>query len=259
MPAATPTGEGVVLRMFASNAALPLVQELTRAYSLEHTNVSFEVESGNFGAMLRRIHEGETPYFLTNYLPSETEQEIPLWAAPVGQDAIAVIVHPGNPVTGLSRSQLRDVFQGRVTNWSELGGEDQPITVISRESGSGTRAVFEHMIMGSRQTTPSARIAPGSSEVITSVSRDPFAIGYVSGSYLDNRVRALAVDGVLPEMAAIADSAYPLRSMLYIIGLREPDGGQPLDLDYRAFIGWVQGPDGQNILSGLAAPLLPAA
>lgn len=259
MPAATPTGEGAVLRMFASNAALPLVQELTRAYSREHTNISFELESGNFEAVLQRLYDGDTPYFLSSYLPSEMDQEIPLWAAPVGQDAIAVIVHPDNPVSGLSRSQLRDVFQGRITNWSELGGEDQPITVISRESGSGTRAGFESLIMGSRQTTPSARIAPGSGEVITSVSRDPFAIGYVAGSYLDDRVRTLAVDGVLPEMDAVAGSTYPLRSILYIIGLREPDGGQPLDLDYRAFIGWVQSPEGQNILSGLAAPLLPAA
>lgn len=259
MPAATPTGDAAVLRMFATNSTLPLVQELTLAYTREHPNIAFEVESGNFESMLQRLQAGDTSYFLSNHLPPESEQDRPLWAAPVGQDGIAAITHPDNPVTGLSRSQLRDVFQGRITNWQQLGGEDSPITIISREAGSGTRAEFESMVMGSRQITPSALVAPGSSQVVNSVARDPSAIGYVSRAYLDDSVRALRIDDVLPDIETIANSTYPLRSILYIIGLREPDGSQPLDMDYRAFIGWVQSPEGQSILSGLAAPLLPFA
>ncbi len=259
MPAATPTGEGAVLRIFAANSALPLVQELTRAYTREHPDIAFEVESGNFESMLRRLQVGEMPYFLSNHLPPESEQDLPLWAAPIGQDGIAVITHPDNPVVGLTRSQLRDVFQGRLTNWQQLGGEDMPITVISRESGSGTRAEFESLVMGSRPITPSALVAPGSREVISSVARDPSAIGYVSRAYLDDSVHPLQIDTMLPDVNTIANSTYPLRSILYIMGLREPDGSQPLDMDYRAFIGWVQSPEGQAVLSGFAAPLLPAA
>ncbi|KXK23589.1 MAG: putative ABC transporter substrate binding protein [Chloroflexi bacterium OLB15] len=259
MPVATPTNDGAVLRVFATNTTLPLMQELSRAYTREHTNIVFEIETGSFETLLQRLHTGDAPYFLSNHLPPESEQDVSLWAAPVGQDGIAVITHPDNPLAGLSRSQLRDVFQGRITNWQQLGGADLLITVISRESGSGTRAEFESLVMGSRSITPSARVAPGSREMISSVARDPSAVGFVSRAYLDDRVRALQIDAVPPDGDTIANSIYPLRSILYIIGLREPDGTQPLDMDYRAFIGWVQSPEGQAVLSSLAAPLLPLA
>jgi phosphate transport system substrate-binding protein len=88
-----------------------------------------------------------------------------------------------------------------------------------------------------------------------SVAADPWAIGYLSSALLNPAVRALAVDGVAPSRATIADDSYPLRSMVYVIGLREPDGSQPLDLDYRAFIAWAQGPDGQAVAAQRFAPL----
>ncbi|HYO89678.1 MAG TPA: phosphate ABC transporter substrate-binding protein [Candidatus Limnocylindrales bacterium] len=254
-PSATPTLETRALRLYATSAALPLLEDLTHSYSSLNRDIVFEIESGSYREMLARLVAGETPYFLSTYLPPDDAQQVPLWAAPVARDGIAAIVHPGNPVTSLTTAQLRAIYESDIQNWRELGGADMPITVFTREDGSGTRAEFERLVMGDRPTAPLARIAPSSDAMRESIARDPSAIGYLSTALLDATVRALAVDGRAPSPATLADDSYPLRSFLYVIGLREPDGSEPLDLDYRAFVAWVQGPEGQAIAARRYAPL----
>jgi phosphate transport system substrate-binding protein len=193
------------------------------------------------------------PFFLTNHLPPE--ESTPVVAFPIGQDGIAVIVHPENDVESLTTAQLRDIYQGWTGNWSEVGGVDRPITVFSREDGSGTRAEFESLVMGDRRTTRTAQLVPSSAAAMTAVAREPGGIGYVSMSYLDERVRALPINDVQPTAENVLNSTYPLRSFLYIVGLREPDGSEPDDAHYRAFIGWVQSAEGQAVVARRYAPL----
>lgn len=242
-----------MLRLYATTATIPLVNDLTATYSRLNPSISFEIASGNYDAMMGRLLNGEMPFFLTNHLPPENST--PVVAFPVSQDGIATIVHPDNEVAGLTTTQLRDIYQGWVTNWNEVGGRDLPITVFSREDGSGTRAEFESLVMGDRRTTQVAQVVPSSAAAVTAVAREPGGIGYVSVGYLDSRVRALAVDGVLPTAENVLNNTYPLRTFLYIVGLREPDGSQPLDIHYRAFIGWVQSAAGQAVVSRRYAPL----
>ncbi len=256
-PSATPTLESRALRLYATSASLPLLEDLTQTYSTLNRDIVFEIESGSYQEMLARLVAGDVSYFLSTYLPPDDAQSVPLWAAPVARDGVAVIVHPNNPIRELTTAQLRAIYEADVQNWSELGGADMPITVFTREDGSGTRAEFERLVMGDRPTAPLARIAPSSAAMRQSIARDPSAIGYLSTALLDITVRALTVDGAAPGPAALADDSYPLRSFMYVIGLREPDGSEPLDLDYRAFIAWVQGPDGQAIAARQYAPVGP--
>ena len=256
IPSATPALETRTLRVYATSAALPLLEDLTEAYSAVNRDIAFEMETGSFREMLARLMTGETPYFLSTHLPPDEQQPAPLWAAPMAEDGIAVLVHPDNPVRSLTRDQIRAIYAGEVQNWREVGGPDTPITVFTREDGSGTRAEFEALVMGDRPTAPLARIAPSGAAMRASVGDEPSAIGYLSTALLDDpAVRALAVDGVTPTLAAIADASYPLRSIVYLIGLREPDGSEPLDLDYRAFFAWAQGPEGQTVAAERYAPL----
>ena len=224
------------------------MDDLTTAYAAVNPAVRFEVASGSYDAMIERVERGDAPYFFSNHLPVDAESR-GLWAAPVGQDGIAVIVHPDNPIHELTSEQLRDVFQGRIANWNALGGADAEITVFSREDGAGTRAEFESLIMGERRTTRSAQIAPSSAAMRLSVARTVNGIGYVSMSYLDETVRALSIDGIDPTLANVTENAYPLRSTLFIVGRREPE------TNYRAFIAWVQSPAGQAVVARHYAPL----
>lgn len=245
IPAATPTTNSALLRLVSTTATLPLANELTATYNQRFPSIAFDVSAGNYESTVDEVVEDDTAYLLTNHLPTES----PLLAFPVGQDAIAVIVHPDNAVHRLTTHEIRDIYQGRITNWLELGGEDRAITVVSREGGSGTRAEFDRLVMGDRRTTRAALIAPSSAAMVTSVGRELGAIGYVSIGYLSPNVRAVAVDGVEPTLDRVRDNAYPLRSTLFIVGAREPEG------DMRAFVGWVQGPEGQAVVSRLYAPL----
>jgi phosphate transport system substrate-binding protein len=245
LPASTPTSDAIVLRVYATTPTIPLVAELTRNYTQANPSVSFNITTGNYTAMLEAVLQDEKTYMLTNYLPLES---LP-WAAPIGQDGIAIITHPDNAVNSLSIAQIRGIYQGRIDNWADVGGSDSEITVISREEGSGTRAEFERQVMGNRLTTRTAEIAPNSEAVVVSVGRKAGSIGYVSMSYVDSTVRALSIDEVPPTLSHVTDNTYPLRATLFIGGHTEPEG------EYRAFIAWVQSPTGQAIVGRHYAPL----
>lgn len=247
LPASTPTSDAVTLRLYATTATFPLLDSLATRYAEGHTHLSFDIAVGSFQAMFERLKNSDQAYLLTNHLPPDSE---PILAWPIGQDGIAVIVHPDNPLTDLSTDQLRSIYLGHISNWQDVGGEDAPIVVFSREDGSGTRAEFERLVMGERLTRQSAQVVPSSAAMVSSVGAEPDAIGYVSMSYLDENIRALAIDGILPTSDTVYDNLYPLRSTLYVIGTIEPED------DYYDFIGWIQSPEGQGVVSEQNAPLL---
>ncbi|MCC6803227.1 MAG: substrate-binding domain-containing protein [Anaerolineae bacterium] len=252
IPAATPTTNVTALRLYATTSTIPLVRVLTTHYSRLNPSISFEISTGDYGAMVREVMRDESAYLITNHLDDDS----PLWAAPIGQDGIAVIVHPDNNLARLTTAQVRLIYQGWTERWSDVGGRGGDILVISRENGSGTRAEFEGLIMGARRTTPIAQIAPSSEAVVASVARQPDSIGYVSMSYLNDSVRALALDGAAPTLDNVYDNVYPLRSIVYVAGQHEPSADDPLEQHYRAFIGWIQSQDGQTLVGREYAPLL---
>lgn len=245
VPAATPTTNTALLRLYTTTATVPLANDLTTTYSQWYPTIAFDVTAGNYESMVEQVEQDEDAYLISNHLPTESV----LLGFPVGQDGIAVIVNRENDIPNLTTEQLREIYQGRVANWRELGGDEQPLVVMSREDGSGTRAEFERLVMGERHTTRAAQIAPSSAAMVESVSRTPGAIGYVSISYLNASVRAVPVNGILPTIDHVMNNRYPLRSTLFIIGQREPQGM------FRAFVGWLQSPTGQTIVARHHAPL----
>ena len=252
LPAATPTTHVTALRLYATTPTIPLIHNLTTTYSRLNPSITFEITTGDYEAMVHEVMRDDSAYLVTNPLDNQS----PLWAAPIGQDGIAVIVHPDNDISALTTAQLRDIYQGWTNNWGDLGGRQGDIVVISREDGSGTRAEFESLIMGNRHTTSTAQIAPSSAAVVQSVARQQSSIGYVSMSYLNPSVRALIIDGAAPTLENVYNNTYPLRSILYVAGLHEPTATDGLDAHYRAFIGWMQSPEGQALIAHGYAPLL---
>jgi phosphate transport system substrate-binding protein len=165
-------------------------------------------------------------------------------------DALAVIVHQDNPLTALSLPGLRDVFQGRTDVWpAPPGGEPAPIEVVVREEGAASRTLFERRVMGDQKVALVAVIMPGSQAVVDYVATHPAAIGYVSLSWVDPRVRALAIDGVAPSPETARDQTYPLLAPLYFLSLAEPQG------ELRAFYLFLIGPEGQQVVAEKYGPV----
>ena len=245
----TPTSDAVILRLYSTTSTLRLVEDLTRAYVQNTPQISFDLFTGSYDTLVRRIAGDEQAYFVTSHLPEPGET--PLWGAPIGQDGIAIITHPDNPVRNLSTAQLRGIYQGTIKSWDAVGGTENDIVVYSREEGSGTRAELEHLVMGRRLTNQAAIIAPSSAAMLVSIARDRHGIGYVSMSYLDSSVRALSINDTALTTESVYDHTYPLRSTLFIAGAAEPTREA-----YRSFIAWVQSPDGQQIVARYHAPFL---
>jgi phosphate transport system substrate-binding protein len=252
VPASTPTLQAEPLRLYATTATLPLLNDLIAVYSEQHPLLAFDVQTGGYQTLLTRLlASDDAAFFITNHLAADS----PLWAAPLGQDGIGIIAHPRVGISALTLDQLRAIYQGNVTRWNEVGGRNMPVVVVSREDGSATRAEFERLVMGRRQTTAAARVAPSSSAMLATVADTPGSIGSVSSGSLaglDTAALTLAIEGARPSLETVADGSYPLRSTLYITGTDAPVGA------YYLFISWMQSPEGQAIIARRHAPLLPA-
>jgi phosphate transport system substrate-binding protein len=178
---------------------------------------------------------------LTSWFPDEPPADPQ--ATVVARDGIALVVHPTNPITGLTLIQAHDLFSGRAIEWDEVGGPHGLVQAISREDGSGTRDAFEAMVMGDDRVSLTALVMPNSQAVVDYVATDPQAIGYVSMGYLDGEARVVSVEGLLPTPDSVSRGEYHLTRELVI--LSRPDA-QP---DTRGFLDFVLSPAGQAIVA----------
>jgi phosphate transport system substrate-binding protein len=175
----------------------------------------------------------------------------------VAGDAIAIVVHPSNPVERLTIPQLAQIFSGGITNWRELGGEDRPIVLLSRESNSGTHVFFLEQVVrqgDSEDTTlfsPDTLLMPSSEGISAEVRQNPNAIGYDGLGYVtpDQKVVAVALaagePAVMPTLDTVKDGSYPIARGLYIYTVGEPQGA------IRDYLDWILGPEGQTIVRDL--------
>ena len=153
----------------------------------------------------------------------------------VAGDAIAIVVHPSNPVDGLTLQQLSDIYTGQLTNWQQVGGEDRPIVLLSRESNSGTYVYFlEEVIRRGEESdllfSPDTLLMPSSEGISVEVRQNPNAIGYDGLGYVTDDQKVLGVaaaDGepfVLPSAETVNDGSYPIARELFMYTAGEPQG-----------------------------------
>lgn len=158
----------------------------------------------------------------------------------IGKDAIAAVVNASNPVTDLTAAQLKDIFTGKVSNWSQVGGPDLAISPYIVKQGSATRKVFQKVILGGDDYAGTEVVTPDA-KIVTTVARQPGAIGQISFAFLIDAkgVKPVNVDG---QMASVENSNYPITRPLHLTTNGAPSG------DTAAFIDWTLSPAGQNVV-----------
>ncbi len=182
----------------------------------------------------------------------------------VAIDALAVIVHPDNPIDHLTLKQLADMYTGRITNWKDVGGRDAPIVLLSRETNSGTHVYFleEVVRLGEKENedifAPQTLLMPSSVGITSELRRNPNSIGYDGLGYVNpahEKVLAIARDDsapfVEPSAETAAEGLYPLSRNLFMYTAGEPTGA------VAEYLNWILGPDGQKIVSNLGFVPLP--
>ncbi|MBI5961690.1 MAG: substrate-binding domain-containing protein [Chloroflexi bacterium] len=245
-PAASPgvSPQVAQVRIMATTATDPLLQDFVMAYHPPGILFAVTRETASWQTVYAQVGAGEVPFGLTTYLPAEAGW----WAAPIGQDGLAVIVHPSSPITALSIEQLRRLFQGQIISWAELGGPDVPVVLVSQEKGADSWLAFDSLVMGGRRTSLGARLALSGQSMVEMVSSEPGAVGYVSMAYLTPQVRAVAVasegEAIPLTRETVNRKTYPLQTPILVIGRVPPAEDDP----YHDWFAWMQSAAGQAVL-----------
>jgi phosphate transport system substrate-binding protein len=263
-PSSSPNGASGAVETIENKGSDTLVNLALRwaeVYMQEHPNVRISVTGGGSGTGIAAMINGTVDIANASRAmkPEEIEAAEANGITPVeftvARDAIAVVIHPSNSVDGLTLRQISDIYTGKVTNWRQVGGEDRPIVLLSRESNSGTYVYFlEHVVRLGEDSnllfSPDTLLMPSSEGISAEVRRNPNAIGYDGLGYvtLDQKVLAVAADEggsyVLPSVDTVNAGTYPISRPLYMYTAGEPTG------QIKAYMDWVLG-EGQALVAEL--------
>ena len=176
----------------------------------EGINVTYNPTGSGSG--IQAVSEGRCDIGLSSRALKDDEKAT-LTETVVALDGIAMIVNPENPVSDLTVEQIADIYTGKITNWSEVGGNDAAIVLIGREAGSGTRDGFT----GTKDACQYRQELTSTGDVITTVSQNPDAIGYASLAALKDTVKALTVGGVAPTEETVKDGSYVIQRPFVLV------------------------------------------
>jgi phosphate transport system substrate-binding protein len=254
------TGSGIEQK--GSDTIVNLALAWAEAYMQEHPDVRISVTGGGSGTGIAAMINGTAD--IADASREMKPEEIAAAEAngidPVefvaARDAIAVVVNPSNPVNSLTIQQISDIYTGRITNWREVGGEDRPIVLLSRESNSGTYVYFlENVVrLGKADSnllfSPNTLLMPSSEGISAEVRQNPNAIGYDGLGYVtaDQKTVTVAADAqspaVLPSVATVNNGTYPISRPLYLYTAGQPTG------QVKAYVDWILS-EGQGLVTEL--------
>ena len=211
----------------------------------EGINVTYNPTGSGSG--IQAVSEGRCDIGLSSRALKDDEKAT-LTETVVALDGIAMIVNPENPVSDLTVEQIADIYTGKITNWSEVGGADAEIVLVGREAGSGTRSGFEELTETVDKCQYRQELT-STGDVITAVSQNPDAIGYASLAAVKDSVKALSVGGVTPSEATVKDGSYPVQRPFVLVTVE----GKELSPAAQAFFDYALSSDAAGIIAKAGA------
>jgi phosphate transport system substrate-binding protein len=240
-----------------SDTLVNLALAWAEAYMSLHPDVRLSVTGGGSGTGIASLINGTIQ--IANASREMSKDEIAAAAKngitpvrlTVALDGIAVVVNPANPVNGLTIGQISEIYTGKIRNWKEVGGEDRPIVLLSRESNSGTYVYFLERVIrqgnskGKELFSPETLLMPSSEGISVEVMQNPNAIGYDGLGYVTPHQKVVAVADkaggrfILPAAETVLNGTYPIARPLFMYTAGEPAGA------VKAYLDWIRA-DGQN-------------
>jgi len=227
------------LQIKGSTTVLPVAQKAAEEFMKIYPDVNVSVSGGGSGNGIKALIDGTTDIADASRFIKQKEIEMAVengaYPVPfaVARDCIVPVVHPSNPVEDLSLEQLRRIYAGKIRNWSEVGGPDLQIVVVSRDTSSGTYEVWEDIVMEGGRVYPGALLQASNGAVAQAVAKNKFAIGYIGLSYMNKNLKTLTVNGetasvenaVDGEVASVENAvAYPVSRELFMFTRGWPTG-----------------------------------
>ena len=244
-PAETTADLSGSISMVGSTSMEKLANALSEAFMEKYPDVTVTAEFVGSGAGIEAVTNGTVDIGNSSRSLKDEEKAAGVVENVVAIDGIAVCVDPANEVANLTKEQLTNIYNGTITNWKEVGGADEPIIVIGREAGSGTRGAFEELV-DLKDACKYANELDSTGAVIAKVASTPGAIGYASLDALDDSVKALSLEGVEATAENIKAGNYFL-SRPFVMATKGEISEQN-DL-VQAWFDFVLGDEGQQVAS----------
>jgi phosphate transport system substrate-binding protein len=228
----------------------PIAKAFAEYYMSKNADVNITVSESGSGNGAKSLINGMcdvadmSRFMKDNEFSAAVEKGRMPVAHVVAIDGIVMIVHPSNPVSGLTVAQVRDIYMGRIKNWKDLGGPNVEIVMISRDTNSGTYETFEGLVMNKEKIFEKAEYVGSNGAVRQRVQSTPAAIGYVGLGFVDRSVKPLEIDGIVPDMNTISSGIYPIARPLFMF----TDGYPKLGSHLYRFITLYLTPKGQEIV-----------
>jgi phosphate transport system substrate-binding protein len=223
-----------------STSVEPFAELLAEEYMSRHSDSHIYVQGGGSTAGIEAAITGAANIGMSSRNLADAEKM--LYAVTIAKDAIAVIVHPSNPIDNLPLDKIREVFSGKIANWKELGGPNHPVDIVTREEGSGTRESFQKFVMGNVDISLGALVQDSNGAVRQVISSDPNAVGYISLGLVNDQVKALRISGVEPNLNNVYNGKYTLVRPFLFVFSGEPAG------EAKSFLEFVLSPQAQKLL-----------
>jgi len=225
-----------------STSVTPLMELLAADYMKVKTNIKVNINGTGSGDGINNAGVLYQIGMSSRELKPE-EQGKGLKETVIAVDGIAVIVNKNNAVTNLTIDQIRGIYTGAITNWSQVGGKNAAIAVVSREEGSGTRGAFEEIAKFEGKLIASANQLTSTGAILANIAQNPDAIGYISLGSVNDTIKAVSVGGVAATNANVVNGSYKIARPFIVLT------GKNVHAESTAFIQWILGPDGQKIVA----------
>jgi len=249
------TGQKQTIKISGSTTVLPIVQKAADQYMAAHTDADIQVSGGGSGVGIQAIGAKTVDIGMTSREVTKDEMnKYPSFVVTtVAQDGIAVVVNPLNEIQYITLDQVKGIYLGTITKWTQITGANVPgtnnqIVIIGRDSASGTRTYFDETVL--LKATPTNKMLEKNSNgaVLQTVAQTPGSIGYISIGFVSKDVKALPIwynaqKFVAPTIDNVKTKTYPVSRDLYVITNGQPSG---LTAD---FIKYILSPDGQKIVA----------
>ena len=234
--------KSAAVKISGSTSVQPFADKLREEFEKKHPEITVQVQAGGSTVGVENAKSGTVDLGMSSRELTADEQK-ELKPIQICRDGLAIVVNKANKVNSLTLAQARGLFAGQITNWKDVGGDDQAVQLIMREAASGTRAAFIELVMGKEKVTEKvAAILDSTGVVKETVKSNPTMIGYMSLGQVGDDVKALEIDGVKATPEEIMAGRYPLvRPFLFVVkGTLNPNA--------QTFVDFVLSDEGQKIL-----------
>src|SRR4051812_24564944 len=227
-----------------------LVPQLAEQFKAQHSGTTFDIAAEGSTTGIAAIIDGTADIGMASRRAKSSEVGAAtgkgrnMKPTIVAYDGIAVIVNGANPIKGLTKKQVEQIFTGDITDWSAVGGKPGKISIYTRNTSSGTYSEFKEMAMKKRDYAGSSQKMAGNEQIAAEVAKNPSGIGYVGLAYLKaSGIKAAAVDGVIPSQETVRSKKYAFMRPTFYYTNGEPQG------EAKAFIDFTIGARGQSIVN----------